>query len=141
MNNASHPVIRFSVALASGCLIAALAPNPATAQDKAKAPAAPAAPAKAAAKDQRDRKVYVDNDKVLATEVRYKPGASSGMLERNDRIVRAMTDGILEKTFPDGRKETVTWKAGDVKFNPKETYSQKNTGKTELVLFSISLKK
>lgn len=82
----------------------------------------------------------MDNARVLASEVRYKPGASSGMVERMDRIVRAMSDGVLEKTYPDGRKETITWKAGEVKFNPKETYSQKNVGKTELVLFTVSLK-
>ena len=107
------------------------------AQDKAK-PAA--AQPKAAEKDQRDRKVLVDNDKVLATEVGYKPGSSSGMSERGNRITRALTDGTLEKTYADGRKETVVWKKDQVRFNPKETYSQKNTGKTELVLYSVTIK-
>jgi hypothetical protein len=138
MNNAHRRITRFSIALASACFIAALTPNPVTAQDKAKAPAAPA---KAPAKDERDRKVFVENEKVLVSEVRYKPGASSGMLERNERVTRALTDGTLEKTYKDGKKETITWKAGDVKYNPKETYSQKNTGKTELVLYTVSIKK
>lgn len=123
------------------CFAATLACTSVLAQEKAKAPAAaPAASAKAAAKDERERKVFVDNPRVLASEVRYKPGASSGMVERQDRVVRALTDGTLEKTLPDGKKETVHWKAGEVKFNPKETYSQKNVGKTELVLFTVSLK-
>ena len=138
MNNPNLPVVRFSIAVASACLFAAVAAGPVLAQDKAK-PAA-AAPAKAATKDERDRKVFVDNEKVLVTEVRYKPGASSGMTERGNRVVRALTDGTLEKTFPNGKKETVTWKTGEVKFNPKETYSQKNVGKTELVLFSVTIK-
>lgn len=129
------------IALAAACLLAAVVANPVLAQDKAKpAAAAPATPAKAAIKDDRERKVFVDNEKVLVSEVRYKPGAASGMVERGNRVVRALTEGTLEKTFPDGKKETVTWKAGQVKFSPKETYSQKNVGKTELVLFVTTLK-
>lgn len=141
MNNTNPLVVRFSIALAGTCLMVAAAGSPAMAQDKAK-PAAPPAKAaeKAAVKDERDRKVLVDNDKVLASEVRYKPGASSGMQARGNRISRALTDGTLEKTFPDGRKETVTWKTGEVRYNPKETYSQKNVGKTELVLYSVTIK-
>ena len=137
MNNADRRFIHFSVAVAIACVIAAVVPNPVAAQDKAKASAAPA---KAATKDERERKVFVDNDQMLASEVRYKPGATSGMLERRQRVTRALTDGTLEKTYPDGRKETIAWKAGDVKFNPKETYSQKNTGTTELVLYTVSIK-
>jgi len=137
MNVRPH-VLHLSIAIASACVVAALAPSPSFAQDKAK-PAA--APAKAApAKDERDRKVLVDNDKVLASEVRYKPGSSSGMIERGNRVVRALSDGTLEKTYPDGRKETIHWKTGDVKYNPKETYSQRNTGKTDVVLYSITIK-
>jgi hypothetical protein len=130
-----------NLALAAGCLMAALLASPVFAQDKAK-PAAPPAKAaeKAGVKDERDRKVLVDNDKVLVSEVRYKPGSSSGMQTRGNRVVRALTDGSLEKTFPDGRKETITWKAGEVKYNPKETYAQKNVGKTDLVLYSITIK-
>ena len=140
MNNAKLIAVRFSIAVAGACLVAAIG-GPANAQDKAKPAAAPAKDAgKTAQKDERDRKVFVDNERVLASEVRYKPGASSGMVERQDRVVRALTDGTLEKTLPDGKKEIVNWKAGEVKFNKKETYSQKNIGKTELVLFTVSLK-
>jgi hypothetical protein len=145
MNNTNPPAARFWIALAGTCLVAAVAGNAAMAQDKAKPAAAPAkaaakADAKADPKDQRDRKVLIDNDKVLVTEVGYKPGSASGMTERNQRVTRALTDGTLEKTFADGKKETITWKTGQVRFSPKETYSQKNIGKTELVLFTMSIK-
>ena len=132
MNNINRLAIGLSMALMGTGVIA----TQAVAQDKAK-PAA-AAPAKAA--DQRDRKVLVDNDKVLATEVRYKPGAASGMVERGQRITRALTDGELEKTYADGKKETLKFKAGDVRWNPKETYSQKNAGKADVVLYTITIK-
>lgn len=141
MNKSNRLAVRFAFAFAGTCLAVAVAGNPVMAQDKAK-PAAPPAKAagKADSKDERDRKVFVDNEKVLASEVRYKPGASSGMVARGNRVVRALTDGTLEKTLPDGKKETITWKAGEVKYNPKETYSQKNVGKTELVLFTVTIR-
>ena len=139
MNNANSLLVRVSLALAGTCLLVAAA-GPAVAQDK-KPAAAPAAPAAAAdKKDERDRKVLVDNDKVSVSEVGYKPGSSSGMIERRPRVVRALTDGTLEKTMKDGKKETVTWKAGEVRYLPQETYSQKNIGTTTLVLFTVSLK-
>jgi hypothetical protein len=136
-NNSNPLVVRLAIAVASSCLVLAIA-TPAMAQDKAKA--APAAPAKAAAKDGRDRKVLVDNEKVLVTENVYKPGAASGMTERGVRVVRALSDGTLEKTYPDGRKETITWKTGQVRYSPKETYDQKNTGKADMVIYSVTLK-
>jgi hypothetical protein len=143
MNN-SKPLTRFCIALAGACLAVAVTGSPALAQDKkakpADAPAKAAGKADAKEKDQRDRKVLVDNDKVLASEVRYKPGSTSGMIERGNRVVRALTDGTLEKTYADGRKENVTWKAGQVRYLPKETYVQKNTGKTDVVLYSITIK-
>ena len=138
MNNTNPHAGRFWIAIAGTWLMVTGAGNVAMAQDKAK-PAA-AAPAKAAAKDERERKVLVDNDKVLATEVRYKPGSSSGMVERGNRITRALTDGTVEKTYADGKKETITWKKDQVRYSPKETYAQKNTGTTELVLYSITIK-
>ena len=121
---------RHLIALAGISLTIAI--TPVWAQDKAAPKANPT--------DQRDRKVLVENEKVLVTENRYAVGAASGMTERVARVVRALSDGTLEKTYADGRKETVTWKTGQVRFSPKETYSQKNIGKTDVVLYTVSLK-
>jgi hypothetical protein len=146
MNNTNPPVVRLSIALAAASLIATALWNPAIAQDKAKPAivqdkAKPAtAAAKSDVKDQRDRKVLVENDKVLVTEVSYKPGLSSAMSERGPRVTRALTDGTLERTYPDGRKETINWKAGQVRFNPKETFMQKNVGKSEVILYTVTIK-
>jgi hypothetical protein len=124
------------IALATACTFAAMGTGPLLAQEKAKPAAAP----KAAVKDDRQAKVHVENEKVRVTDTTYKPGASSGMQERGPRVVRALSDGTLEKTFPDGKKETIEWKTGQVKYLPKETYSQKNVGKTDVVLYVINLK-
>jgi mannose-6-phosphate isomerase-like protein (cupin superfamily) len=114
---------------------------PAIAQDKGK-PAAMDTPKAAAEKKASEgmRKVLVDNDKVLVTEVSYKPGEASAMRERGPRVTRALRGGTMERTYADGKKETVEWKAGDVKYSPKGTFVNKNVGKTEVVLFVTTLK-
>jgi hypothetical protein len=119
--------------------------GPAVAQDK-KGMAPPksdmkAAPDKKAAdKGGESRKVIVDNDKVLVTENTYPPGASSAMRERGVRVSRALTAGTLERTLPDGKKETLTWKAGEVRYQPKQTFSLKNVGKSDWVVYTVTLK-
>ena len=124
--------------------LAAMAP--AMAQDKAK-PSADKVKAAAPAKDAAPGKdagiapkVLLDNPKVRATEVRYKPGEGGGMRERQARLTRAVTDGTMERTYPDGKKETVNWKAGEVRWFPKETFSNRNVGKKEIVLFIVEPK-
>jgi len=92
-----------------------------------------------------DSKVVLDNDKVQVLENRFKPGAENTNVPRTARVVRALTSGTLQRTYPDGKKENVEFKAGDVRFNPAVTgptpqYTTKNIGKTELVLYIVVLK-
>jgi nucleoid-associated protein YgaU len=134
--------------LALACA-AALIALPAFAQDKAK-PAEKAAPAAApkaaekkgdeAKKGEESVKVLIDNEKVRVSEVTYKPGATSAMRERNARVSRALTDGSMERIYPDGKKETVHWKAGEVKYFPKQTFVNKNVGKKDMVLYVVTPK-
>jgi hypothetical protein len=122
------------------CAAALAALAPAMAQDKAK-PSADKAKAAAPAKDAGAApKVLLDNPRVRATELRYKPGEGGGMRERQARLTRAVTDGTMERTYPGGKKETVNWKAGEVRWFPKETFSNKNVGKKEIVLFVVEPK-
>jgi hypothetical protein len=128
--------------MVSATALAMLAASPAAAQDKAKPSAdkvKAATPAKEGSKDVAP-KVLLDNPKVRATEIRYKPGEGGGMRERQPRLTRAVTDGTMERTYPDGKKETVNWKAGEVRWFPKETFSNKNVGKKEIVLFVVEPK-
>jgi len=127
--------------LISALLAAGLIAMPAMAQDKAK-PAAMDKPKAAAEKKAAEgtTKVVVENDKVRVTEVHFKPGQGSPMGERGNRVVRALTAGTMERTYPDGKKEKVQWKVGEVKYSPKETFSNVNVGKTEVVFFITTLK-
>lgn len=130
---------RFS-ALIPALVVAALLATPALAQDKAKPAAAPEKAKAAAPATAGVPKVLLENDKVRATETRYKPGEASDMRERGNRVTRALTDGTLERTYKDGKKETIVWKAGEVKYSPKATFVNKNVGKTEMVLYTVTLK-
>jgi len=108
-------------------LAAGIAANPAIAQDKA---------------STVKMKVLVDNDKVKAYEVTYAPGAENkGIASTTMRIVRGLKGGTLERTYADGKKELVRWKAGEVKqVNPGPAYTTKNIGKGELQLYVVQLK-
>ena len=126
------------IALAA-CILAAASITTAVAQDKAKGAAAEK-PKATAAKGKGTTKNIVENDKVVVTEVTYKPGEASDMRERGARVTRALTNGTMERAYPDGKKETVEWKAGQVKYFPKETFTNRNVGKTDVVLFVTTLK-
>lgn len=62
------------------------------------------------------------------------------MRERGPRVTRALSNGTMERVYADGKKEVVHWKAGDVKYFPKETFTNKNVGKDDVVLFVTTLK-
>ena len=96
--------------------------------------------AKAAAPKQ-EVKVLVENDKVRVTENRWVRGAESESVARPNRVVRALKGGTLQRIYPDGKKVTVEWKTGEVKFMEKaDPYIVKNIGKSDVVLYVIGLK-
>jgi len=108
-------------------LAAGIAANPAIAQDKG---------------STVKMNVLIDNNKVKAYEVTYAPGAENkGIASTTMRIVRGLKGGTLERTYADGKKELVRWKAGEVKqVNPGPAYTTKNIGKGELQLYVVQLK-
>jgi mannose-6-phosphate isomerase-like protein (cupin superfamily) len=113
------------------------------AQDKSKD--AKAAPAAKAEKGQSTVKVLLENDKVRAQEVTYKPGDENKAVSRYNRVVRALTAGTLQRTWAGGKTDKVEFKVGDVIFNPAVDgsaahYTAKNIGKSELRLYVVQLK-
>jgi len=109
-------------------LAAGIAVNPAAAQDKGGSTV--------------KMKVLVDNDKVKAYEVTYAPGAENkGVASTTVRVVRALKGGTLERTYADGKKEKLLWRAGEVRqINPGPAYTTKNIGRGELQLYVVQLK-
>ena len=130
-------VCRFLVSLlVPTFMVAALAINPAMAQDKAKD--ATAAPAK---KGEAAQKVFLDNDQVRVFEVTYKPGDTGANVARPLRVIRVVKGGTLTLIHPDGKKEKLVWKTGEVKVRqPSPVYMTKNEGKSDIVLYVVNVK-
>jgi hypothetical protein len=57
------------------------------------------------------------------------------------RVVRAIRGGTIQRTFADGKTETVQYKPGQVRVQqPGPAYTTKNIGKSVLVLYVVQLK-
>ena len=121
-----------AVMSAAALVLSGLATNPALGQDKKADKGAPKA----------TMKVVQENDKVRAYEVTFAPGAENMAVPSKDtRVVRALSGGTLERTYGDGKKEKVVYKAGEVRINqPSPAYTVKNIGKTEVKLYVVQVK-
>jgi len=51
--------------------------------------------------------VFVDNDRVKVVENRYKPGEERDGPPALYRVGRALKGGTLQRTYPDGKQETI----------------------------------
>jgi len=103
--------------------------NPAAAQDNAvKAAAVP--------------KILLENEKVRVFELTYKPGVKNeNATSTASRVVRALQGGTVERTYADGKKETLVWKTGEVWFlEPGPAFTNVNVGMSD-VQFDIVLVK
>ncbi|HYS56984.1 MAG TPA: hypothetical protein VEM34_02465 [Burkholderiales bacterium] len=124
---------RFAAVLAGllvpAFLIAGAAVNSAMAQQKA-------------AKATATQKVLLENDRVKVYEVTYKRGAeNTSVPSSSTRVVRALKGGTIQRVYSDGKKENVTYKAGQVRLNePGPGYTTKNIGKTEIVFYVVQVK-
>ena len=117
--------------LASAVCVSLLVAGPAIAQDKK------------GKVTERTQKVIIDNDRVRVTETVYPPGGGTNQANQPPyRITRAIKGGTLERTYADGKKETTTWKDGEVKEQPaaKAPYTLRNTGKADVVLYTVQMK-
>ena len=127
-----HLIRLFVRVLVPAFMLVGIAANPAMAQDKAKAE-----------KGKATQTVLLDNDKVRAFEVQYKPGDENPAVPSGSfRVVRALKGGTLQRIYTDGKTEKVEWKTGEVRLNEpsKIGYNTKNIGKSDLVLYVVVLK-
>jgi hypothetical protein len=87
-------------------------------------------------------KVLQENDKVRAYETTLAPGAeNSAVPSTATRVLRVISGGTIERTYADGKKEKVQYKAGDVRIlNPSPAYKAKNVGKSEVKLYIVQVK-
>ena len=114
-------------ALGPAFLLAAAVTQPVTAQDK-KAPI-------------RAQKVLLDNDRMRATESVFRPGEVNPMEPRGHRITRVLKGSTtIERTHSNGNTEKIEWKEGGVYYSPADNASSRNTGKSEVTIYTVTMK-
>ena len=84
----------------------------------------------------------LENDKVKVYETTYKPGdVNTGVATSATRIIRVMKGGTIERTYADGKKETLVLKTGEVNFYTQlPAYNVENIGKTVFQTYVVQLK-
>lgn len=138
MKTTAHRVVGL---LLSAVVSAGIPATASMAQDKAAA--GTQEKMKAEKKGTATQKVLMDNEKVRALEIQFRPGdENQGVPSASPRVVRALKGGTLMRTYTDGKSQKVEWKTGDLRFIEAENvpYTVKNIGKTEVHLYAVVLK-
>ena len=82
-----------------------------------------------------------NDDKVRVLDVTFKPGDEAPSVARPARVIIYVKGGTLQRTYPDGKKESTTYKDGEVQyFGATPPYAVKNVGKTTVHLYSVAVK-
>jgi len=128
-----HLIRLFVSLVVPAFMLVGLAANPVLAQDKAKLKEV---------KRTNTQKVLHDDDRVRVTETTSKPGETGPNVVRGKRATRYIQGGTQERTYADGRKQTIERKTGEVLVAgpDKEAYSVKNIGKTTVVTYTVTIK-
>lgn len=86
-------------------------------------------------------KVLFENDRVRVQEVTFRPGDQGPKIARPFRIIRVLEGGTLQRTYSDGRTETVVYKTGEVRVHEaEEPYVPRNVGKSYITFYVVALK-
>jgi hypothetical protein len=90
---------------------------------------------------QRTLTVLAENEKLLVSDVVYQPGDTGAASSKDGLVVYHLSGGTIERTYADGSKQIVTYKAGQTTIiAEKRPYSTKNIGKTAIHEIVVQLK-
>jgi len=90
---------------------------------------------------QRTLRVLAENEKLQVIDVVYQPGDTGAASSKDGLAVYHLSAGTIERTFADGSKKVVTYKAGQTTIiAEKRPYSTKNIGKTVVHEIVVQLK-
>ena len=85
-----------------------------------------------------------DSAKAAGMVITLKAGATLPSSARGIRVTYFITDGKVERIYPDGRKVEISYKAGDIVYFDKpddlKEYAVKNIGKKEMKVWNVSIK-
>jgi quercetin dioxygenase-like cupin family protein len=90
--------------------------------------------------DGNHYKVEFENDQVRVLRVKVGPGEKSIMHLHPNAVAVFMTDTNAKFTFPDGKTEDATRKAGDVLWTPAVTHMPENVGSQGFEVILVELK-
>jgi len=90
--------------------------------------------------DPKHYSVVSENDQVRILKVHYGPHEKSVMHSHPDTVAVFLTDAKGQFTFPDGKKQEFTVKAGDAQYSAAATHLPENTGDKNMELIVTELK-
>lgn len=84
--------------------------------------------------------VDFENGKVRVVRIRYGPREQSVMHDHAEGVLVFLTDHHVKFTYPDGKTEEVTAKAGETMWEPGATHLPENLTDEPLELILVELK-
>ena len=90
--------------------------------------------------DPKHYTVVFENETVRVLRIHYGPGEKSVMHEHPDAVAVFLTDQKNKMTFPNGKSEMMSGKAGEVQMTPAGAHLPENAGDKPMELILVELK-
>src|SRR6202022_3197730 len=90
--------------------------------------------------DPKHYTVVSENDQVRIVKVHYGPHEKSVMHSHPNLVAVFLNDSKGQFTFPDGKKQDITGKAGDAQYEDDTTHVPENTHTSEMDIILVELK-
>lgn len=90
--------------------------------------------------DANHYKVEFENAQVRVLRIKVGPGEKSIMHRHPNAVAIFLTDVNGKFTFPDGKSELITSKAGDTRWTPAITHNPENVGDQPFEVILVELK-
>jgi len=90
--------------------------------------------------DPKHYTVVSENDQVRIVKVHYGPHEKSVMHSHPNLVAVFLNDSKGQFTFPDGKKQDITAKAGDAQYEDAVTHLPENTGDDGMDIILVELK-
>ena len=90
--------------------------------------------------DPKHYKVEFENDEVRVLRIQYGPGEKSPMHSHPDGVQVFLTDVHAKFTYPDGKSEELTGKAGEAKWHPAFAHQPESLSDKPFELILVEMK-